>query len=63
MSKTIIETASLAELDTYKGNPMIVLKSSPDTRWPFQFGIGKAKLILAHIKEIEAFVNSDGANI
>jgi hypothetical protein len=63
MTKDTNNTASLAEIDNYKGNPMIVLKSSPDTRWPFQFGIGKAKLILAHIKDIEAFVESDGQNL
>lgn len=55
--------ASTAEIDIFKGNPMLVLKSSPDTKWPFQFGLGKAKLILAHIAEIERFVESNGASI
>jgi hypothetical protein len=54
---------STAEIDNYKGNAMLVLKSSPDTKWPFQFGISKAKLILAHIEDIERFVQSNGASI
>ncbi len=40
----------------YKGNPMLVIKSTPEDKFPFQFGIKKAKLILAHVEEIKAFV-------
>jgi len=58
---TAATAASTAEIDLYKGNPMLVLKSAPDTKWPFQFGMSKAKLILAHIKQIESFVASNGA--
>jgi len=40
----------------YKGNPMIVIKSSPEDKFPFQFGVKKAKLVLAHIEDIRQFV-------
>ena len=40
----------------YKGNPMIVIKSTPEDTYPFQFGVKKAKLVLAHIEEIKKFV-------
>lgn len=38
----------------YKGHPMIVL--NPDDRFPFQFGLNKARLVLEHIEAIRAFV-------
>ncbi|MBI2118782.1 MAG: hypothetical protein HYT97_04040 [Elusimicrobia bacterium] len=40
----------------YKGNPMIVLKNSEEDKFPFQFGLKKAKLILESIEEIKKFV-------
>ena len=44
----------------YKGNPMIVIKANPEDKFPFQFGIKKAKLILAHIEDIKKFVEKNG---
>jgi hypothetical protein len=38
----------------FKGNPILTL--NPDERYPFSFGLSKAKLILAHIEDIRAFV-------
>lgn len=40
----------------YKGNPMIVIKQTPEDKFPFQFGVKKAKLVLAHIEDIRKFV-------
>lgn len=40
----------------FKGNPMLVLSQAADDRFPFQFGLKKAKLILDHIEEIKLFV-------
>lgn len=40
----------------FKGNPMIVLALSENDRFPFQFGLRKARLILEHIDDIKAFV-------
>jgi len=40
----------------YKGNPMIVIKSNAEDKFPFQFGVKKAKLVMAHIEEIKAFI-------
>jgi hypothetical protein len=40
----------------FKGNPMLVLTQGPDDRFPFQFGLKKAKLILENIEEIKKFV-------
>ncbi|HNY91236.1 MAG TPA: hypothetical protein PKJ13_03375 [bacterium] len=38
----------------FKGNPILTL--NPDERYPFSFGLSKARLILAHLDDIRAFV-------
>ena len=40
----------------FKGNAMIVLKRSEEDRFPFQFGLSKAKLMLEAVEEIKAWV-------
>ncbi|MEO5657603.1 MAG: hypothetical protein ABIO65_03350 [Nitrospiria bacterium] len=40
----------------YKGNPMIVLTQGPEDKFPFQFGLKKAKLILEHLDDIKQFI-------
>lgn len=44
-----------AEFGDYKGNPLIILKEREDSKWPFQFGKAKARLIVQHFAEIKAF--------
>ncbi|MCX5779189.1 MAG: hypothetical protein NTU66_08260 [Elusimicrobia bacterium] len=40
----------------FKGNPMLVLKNSEEDKFPFQFGLKKAKLVLENIESIKKFV-------
>lgn len=40
-----------------KQYPAITLKWKDDDKWPFSFGVGKAKLVLKHMVEIKAFVD------
>ena len=47
---------SLVSESEYKGNPMIVIKNSEEDKFPFQFGVKKAKLVLENIEEIKKFV-------
>jgi hypothetical protein len=47
---------SIASESEYKGNPMIVLKNSEEDKFPFQFGLKKAKLVLENIEAIKKFV-------
>lgn len=47
---------AIIEEGEYKGNPMIVLKNSEEDRYPFQFGLKKAKLVIEHIEDIKKFV-------
>ncbi len=52
----------MIERSEYKGKPLIVIKRSEDDKYPFSFGLSKAKLILENIEEIKKFVeeNSGG---
>lgn len=50
-----------AERSEYKGFPMIKLTSGDNEKYPFQFGLQKAKRILSCIKDIEAFVAEEDA--
>lgn len=46
----------VAERAEYLGKPMIVLKRNENDRYPFMFGLSKARLILENIEEIKKFV-------
>lgn len=47
---------SIVEESEFKGNAMLVIKTSEEDKYPFQFGVKKAKLILENIEEIKKFV-------
>jgi hypothetical protein len=47
---------SQASEGEFKGNPMIVLKQGEEDRFPFQFGLKKASMILENIDAIRSFV-------
>ncbi|MEK6645242.1 MAG: hypothetical protein AABY84_00995 [Candidatus Firestonebacteria bacterium] len=49
----------MIEKGEYKGNPLIIIKRSEDDKYPFSFGVGKAKLILENIEEIKKFVEEN----
>jgi hypothetical protein len=43
----------------YKGSPVITLPLSADGKFPFTFGLGKAKAILKYLDEIKKFVDEN----
>ena len=47
---------SIVSESEFKGNHMLVIKISEEDKFPFQFGIKKAKLILENIESIKKFV-------
>ena len=47
---------AIIERSEYKGKPMLVIKKMEDDKYPFSFGIAKAKLILENLEEIKKFV-------
>ncbi|MBI5124389.1 MAG: hypothetical protein HZA72_03110 [Candidatus Omnitrophica bacterium] len=46
----------MVERSDYNGKPIIVLRRSEEDKFPFSFGIAKAKLILENLEEIKKFV-------
>ncbi len=52
----------MVERSEYKGKPLIVIKRSEDDKYPFSFGLSKAKLILENIEEIKKFVEEGTDN-
>ncbi len=54
---------SIVERGEYRGRPLIILKRNEEDKFPFSFGVTKAKLILENIEAIKKFVEeSDAAN-
>lgn len=47
---------SIVTESEYKGKPMLVIKNTEEDKFPFQFGLKKAKLILENIESIKKFV-------
>lgn len=46
----------VAEIGEFKKNPVIKLTKDEKAKYPFTFGLTKAKLILDHIEDIKKFV-------
>ncbi|OQA90855.1 MAG: hypothetical protein BWY26_01343 [Elusimicrobia bacterium ADurb.Bin231] len=49
----------MVEISEFKGNKVIILKRDENDKYPFSFGLSKAKLILEHLDEIKKFVESN----
>jgi hypothetical protein len=47
---------TVATESEFKGNAMLVLSQGPEDRFPFQFGLKKAKMILENLEAIQSFV-------
>jgi len=46
----------IVERSEYKGKPILVIKRSEDEKFPFSFGLAKAKMMLECIDDIKKFV-------
>jgi hypothetical protein len=51
----------MIEKGEYKGKPLIIIKRNEEDKYPFSFGISKAKLILENIEEIKKFVEENNS--
>lgn len=49
----------MIELSEFKGNKVIILKRDANDKYPFSFGLSKAKLIMEHIGDIKKFVEDN----
>jgi len=47
------------ERSEFKGKPVLILKRSEEDRYPFSFGLGKARLIVENFEEIKKFVEDN----
>ena len=46
----------MIERSEFKGKPVIILKRDENDKYPFSFGLTKARLILENLEEIRKFV-------
>ena len=46
----------VVERSEYQGKPIIVLKRNENDRYPFTFGVSKAKLIVENVEAIKKFI-------
>ena len=49
----------MIERSEFKGKPILILKRNEDDKYPFSFGMTKAKLILENLEEIKRFVEEN----
>ena len=49
----------MIERSEFKGKPVLILKRSEEDRYPFSFGLGKARLIVENFEEIKKFVEDN----
>lgn len=49
----------MIEKTEFKGKPVIILRRDGNDKYPFSFGLTKAKLILENIEEIKKFVEEN----
>ncbi len=50
------ENKCIVERGEFKGKPVLILKRDEEDKYPFSFGMTKAKLILDNFEEIKKFV-------
>lgn len=49
----------IVERSEFKGKPVLIIKRSEDEKFPFSFGLTKARMILENIEEIKKFVEEN----
>ena len=49
----------MIERSEYKGKPVLIIKRNENDKYPFTFGMSKARLILDNLEEIKRFVEEN----
>lgn len=49
----------MIERSEYKGKPVLIIKRDENDKYPFAFGLSKARLILENLEEIKRFVEDN----
>ncbi len=50
------EPIMIVDRTEYKGQPVLILKRNENDKYPFSFGLSKARLIIEGFEEIKKFV-------
>lgn len=49
----------MVERSEFKGKQVLILRRDENDRFPFSFGLTKAKLIIDHIEDIKKFIDDN----
>lgn len=49
----------VVERSEYKGKPVLIIKRDENDKYPFAFGLNKARMILENLEEIKRFVEEN----
>lgn len=49
----------MIERSEFNGRPVIILKRGEGDKYPFTFGLSKARLILENLEEVKKFVEEN----
>jgi hypothetical protein len=49
----------MIERGEFKGKPLLIIRRDENDKYPFSFGLSKARLILENIEEIKKFVEEN----
>jgi len=49
----------MIERSEFKGKPVIIIRRDENDKYPFTFGLSKARLILENLEEIKRFVEEN----
>jgi len=49
----------MIERSEFKGKPVLIIRRDENDKYPFTFGLSKAKLILGNLEEIKRFVEDN----
>lgn len=60
MSTTTSPEVTTVQTENFKGHPLLVLPDPKNPRFPLKLGMKKCQIVLAHIKDIEQFIKSNG---
>jgi len=50
---------NVVERSEFKGKPVLIIRRDENDKYPFTFGLSKARLILENLEEIKRFVEEN----
>jgi len=53
----------MVERSEFKGKPVLIIRRDENDKYPFTFGMSKARLILENLEEIKRFVEDNEKDV